>query len=108
MNFLLRILVAMCLLQAIASPVNGQIVVGSFERRQPLLLCGGEHRLSDDFMVPFNMVNIGSLPVVIDSVIATGDTSDFYSNLSNDGVLRWLNLIVKTCGEQRCNQNKRP
>jgi hypothetical protein len=64
---------------AMAAPALAQLEVASYDRVRPIIFCG-QYRLSDPQSVPFDLRNTGSAAVTIDSVIATGDTADFYSN----------------------------
>lgn len=53
--------------------------VPSYQREQPFLFCGALAQ-AEPLTVPFDLINPTGFDIVIDSVIATGDTADFYAN----------------------------
>ncbi|MDB5035237.1 MAG: hypothetical protein JWQ98_2478 [Chlorobi bacterium] len=73
------------------SLLHAQLVVPSSERTQPLILCGD---IAQTVTVPFDMMNIGTTDLIIDSAIASGDTIDFTSNIDPGSGALYLNPIL--------------
>jgi hypothetical protein len=73
--------------------LRAQLVIPSYERSQPLLLCDGSS-LGQELTVPFDLVNTGTTDLLIDSAVAAGDTSEFYSNRDLATGAPYLNPIL--------------
>lgn len=78
---------------ASALPLQAQLEVPSYERRQPFYFCGGVPQ-GDRLSVPFDLINRGTRAIVIDSAIAVGDTADFYANHLVGSDDRYLNPLM--------------
>ena len=76
-----------------ARSLTAQLVVPSYERTSPLLLCGGAMP-AQELTVPFDLINTGTTDLLIDSAMAAGDTSEFYSNRELGTGNPYLNPIL--------------
>lgn len=89
----LLLLALLSLIALATTTAQSQFVIGSYERTQPFLFCG-DTPISEMFTAPFSYTNLGTDVITVDSMIASGDTSDFNAHYNAQTASFYLNPLA--------------